>query len=416
MRQTRLLTFLLVLAAAAGCSKHATDPVSGGGPPSPVLVATQPTARSAMVLYDAEIWGQFDRALDPATVNTQTTFLKIDGQRIPCTVTYDDALRRVTLQPKTTLQLQRTYTVEFSTAIHSADGVPLPPNVFFQFTTNSLRRMKYDFPARDSTVGPLSMLGWGGAQGPLNEVTFEVYASEDSLAVEQRTAPRVQRSVFTRLLPSVAWPLGHKLYWAVTAEHAVTHERLAGPVTSFQVVPASVPVDSVVIRLRDYGSNSVASRATQYCTSTGVPSGPTYNASLHWDLAGFPSTALIVGATISIAAQDNYANRYAFQVPTLWMAQTEWSSCAVNAPGPPYPEVDGLLSSSVPMDGTRVEFTSDRLGAFFEAARRGDIYTHGTLLRTNENVFYHSSSATIDPSRLPYAVIRYVQPGTTAAR
>ena len=120
MRLTRLFAYLLVLAAAAGCSKHATEPPPVTTPPSPVLVATQPHARAASVLYDTEIWGQFDRALDPATVHTQSTFLKLDGQRIACTVAYDDPTRRVTIQPKTALLLQRTYTIEFTQTMKAA--------------------------------------------------------------------------------------------------------------------------------------------------------------------------------------------------------------------------------------------------------------------------------------------------------
>ena len=76
--------------------------------------------------------------------------------------------------------------------------MPLPEGVFFQFTTNSLRHVTYDFPAEGDLEGPVAALGWAGSLGAQNNLFYEVYASEDSAAVVLRTAPRLQRSVFTR--------------------------------------------------------------------------------------------------------------------------------------------------------------------------------------------------------------------------
>jgi hypothetical protein len=63
MRLDRLL-LLTALGFIAGCSKHVTGPAVRQGPLPPSLVATQPAPRATGVLYDGDIWGQFDRPLD----------------------------------------------------------------------------------------------------------------------------------------------------------------------------------------------------------------------------------------------------------------------------------------------------------------------------------------------------------------
>lgn len=419
MRLTRLLAIssLIVIAAAAACSKHATEPPPPPLVVSPLLVATEPPARAQSSLYDTEIWGEFDRDLDPATVDVQTAFLKLDGQRIPTVVTYVAATRRIALRPTVVLLLQRTYTVEFTPAIHATDGVPLPPNVFFQFTTNSLRRVSYDFPVQDTLVGPLNMLGWGGSQGPVNEITFTVYAGTDSGQVARREIPPIHANVFTRYLPFTAWPRGARVYWAVDNENLVTHERLEGPVHKFRVFDENVAVETVRFYARDHGSRSLTS-TTQFCNSQDMPASPSHNTALHWDVGQIPPGAHVVSAKIGLAVKVDPPRlptppAFSLTEPTLYMTQTEWINCSMNAPGPPYPEVNGVLATATedPNDPLRVEFTSDRLGAFFEAVSRGDIYTHGTLLKTRALVYYHSSVSQDGP-RQPFAEIRYIQAGT----
>ena len=83
-------------------------------------------------------------------------------------------------------------------------------------------------------------------------------------------------------------------------------------------------------------------------------------------------------------------------------------------PGPPYPELTGLLANSVAVGPVRVEFTSDRLAAFVEAQLRGRTFTYGTLVRALDNTSYHSTSAT-DPNNRPHMLVRYVLPPTPPA-
>ena len=413
MRQTRLVASLIVVAAFVGCGKHATEPPPPSVPGSPALVASEPPARSTLVLYDAQIWGQFDRELDPRTIDSLSVFLKLDGQRIRCSIQYEPLARKIHLSTGTTLLLQRTYTVEFSTAIKSAEGVPLAKNTYFQFTTNSLRRIVYDSPKAGAIAGPLSMLAWGGTQGPVNETKFHVYAGTDSASVAHRTIPPIQESVFTRVLPMAPWPRGSRVYWAVTSENVNTHESMDGPVSSFDVIAASAPETTVVIFGRDHGSRN-AQNTIAYCSQVILPSGPGFNAAIHWDLRSIPSDAFVTSASARIMAALGQTNRYAITLPGLYLAQTEWVACNIVNPGPPYPEVNGFLSGSTMVDTSRVDFAEPRLGAFFEASLRGDIYTHGTLVRTQSNINY-SSPLESDPLRQPFATIRYVKPSALEA-
>jgi hypothetical protein len=403
---------VLLLSGPLGCSRHATEPVAGGSTPSAALVASEPPARSSVVPYDTPIWGEFDRPLAPASVSVRSVFLKLDGQRIPVTVSYDSLPRRVTLRPTVTLELRRTYTVEFTPAVRGTDGTPLPPGVFFQFTTNSLRRVVYDYPPQGSLEGPLVTLGWGGTQLPVNELFYEIYASEDSAAVAQRAVAAFQRSVFTRYVPHVAWRPGSRVYWAVTSENLLTGERMPGEVRSFEVLPATLPVEQVTIYARDHGSVQLRFPTTQYCTRGTLPCGPSYNGALHWSYGSIPANARVVGATMTIVALDAFAGATGGPATGVWMTQNDWSSCSIVAPGPPYPELSGLLANGFARTPVELEFSSDRLGAFLEAQARQRTLVPGVVVRAPQDVIFHSTSVP-DPLLVPRVVVRFqrVPPG-----
>jgi hypothetical protein len=139
-----------------------------------------------------------------------------------------------------------------------------------------------------------------------------------------------------------------------------------------------------------------------------MPVGPQYNAAIHWNLSEIPADAWIVSASVELVAQASYTGRFQQQQPSLWLSQGEWLSCAVLTPGPPYAEAAGLLSEATMVDDARVRFDAPRLAAFFEAQLRNDIYTHGTLVRALQNVFYESP-LTFDLSKQPRATIRFVR-------
>ena len=413
----RLLLAIAVLSAVlAGCGKHASEssaPVTPGQ--APALLATNPAARTASAAYDDEIWAQFDRELDGRTVTPRTVFLKLDGQRVTLTVSYDGITRRVFLHPAPVLELQRTYTVEFSPNVKGLDGTPLPTGVFYQFTTNSLRRIVYDFPSENALEGPVSCLGWGGTKGPDGNILYEIYASDDSVAVARRTAPILQHSVFTRYLGNAAWPLGTRMWWAATSENVTTHERMNGDMHSFRVLDAASPLDSVVIRPQDYGSNDIRSANLQFCSSTTLPSGPGFNAGLHWNYSALGSEARLAGATLQLFFTDSNAGKFDTTTPSLWMAQNDWLACTMRAPGPPFAEQSGLLANAVAVDTLRNDFSSNRLAAFFEAQYRRRTLLYGTLVRAQVNVSFNSIAGT-DPNRAPRVVVRFYRVPPEGAR
>jgi len=401
------LPVLVLIAALSGCSKHTTDSTAPPqAPPVPELVVMSPPARSPSALYDSDIWAQFDRPLNPRTVDTLNVYLKLDGQRTPITVSYDTTLKRVTLKPRVVLELQRTYTVEFSTAVKGADGTPLASGVFYQFTTNSLRRPTYDFPVAPSLEGPVATLGWGGTLGPTNNLFYELYASTDSNAVIARTAPMLARSVFTRFVPSVAWPMGATIYWALTVENLTTHERLAGSLVSFQTLDASTPLDSVTISTRDHGGRAATIFTQQQCNLQNFTTGGTFNGAVHWDVGQIPGNARLQSVSLKLNIWSADTSTVQGAQPALWMAQNEWLACTMNAPGPPYNELTGLLATATTEDSRTAVFNSDRLTGLLEAQLRGRTLLYGTLVRASHAVSFHSETSGDLASR-PSAVVRF---------
>jgi len=415
MNRQALLPLLLV-AALSGCSKHATEPGAVGPPAAvPELIASQPPPRATGVIYDSEIWAQFSRALDPATIGPTSVFLKLDGQRAPIAVTYDALTRRIFLKPTALLELQRTYTADFSTSVRGLDGTPLAPGVFFQFTTNSLRRVPYDYPAPGALEGPLSAIGWGGTQGPLDNFFYDLYASTDSVAVASRSIPPLVHSVFTRFLPESAWPAGRTIYWAITNENRTTHERLNSRMTSFRTIDPSTPIDSVVILTRDHGDNDNRTRPfPAYCARADLPSGPNFNASVHWDLSPIPAGVLVASATVKLTLEPPFAGTVPAANPTIWLAQNDWTACNVQVPGPPFTDPTGQLAPGTAADPVHTLFTSDRLAAFFEALYRGRTLIYGTVVKTDVNTTFYSP-VNVDVAIRPQAVIRFYRPPSATA-
>jgi hypothetical protein len=312
------------------------------------------------------------------------------------------------------LELQRTYTVEFSTAVKGADGTPLAPGVFFQFTTNSLRRPTYDFPLATTLEGPVAALCWGGTQGPTNNLVYELYASTDSNAVLDRTAPMLARSVFTRFVPATAWPLGARVYWSVTCENQTTHERLAGSTVSFRTLDAGTPIDSITVNARDHGGKSQTS-TQQHCNQQNFSTGGIFNGAVHWDLGALPAVARLQSVSIKLNISATDTSTVEGSQPTVWMAQNEWLPCSMNSPGPPYNELSGFLAAASPENSSKTAvFSSDRLAGLLEAQFRGRTLLYGTLVRASHQVSFHSTLA-LDLANRPSVVVRFYRVPTVPA-
>jgi hypothetical protein len=413
MTLSRIALILLLTASASGCTRKVAAPVaSAQALVPPVIVATQPVARSTGVLYDTDIWVQFDRPLETSSVSPLTVYLKLDTQRLPITVSYEGLSRRILVRPAITLDLQKTYTVELSPRIRAFQGDSLGARAFFQFTTNSLRRVTYSYPAMGATEGPFTSLGWSG-NGPINgNISYEIYAGTDSALVASRSLPYLQRAVFLYLLPRTRWPSGADIYWTVTAVNLTSGERLNGDLRRFRTYAADAPVDSVVVGLLDWGGRSQSS-SQQQCNAALLSASPSHNSGMHFAMTGQPNTLQVAGARIELPVPDPYAANINSIAPTLVFAQNEWSACSFSFPGPPYPEANSVLGTGAAGGRPNLAvFESDAIAAFLEGQARRLPY-YGFVLRSPSLIQYGTQPLS---GVTPRAVVYYYRPGSGAPR
>lgn len=366
MRRAPALAALLAAALLSACGHEA--PVAPPPPPAPQVTFVQPPARSAGYAYDGQIWAMFDRALDPKSVDTTSVFLKQDTKRISCAVSYEPTSRRVVLVPRTTLALNTTYTVILTTGLRSQEGVALAQEYFWQFSTSSIRRVTYLGPALDVLASPVAMLRWSSGDAVAGSLLFEVYAGTDSLAVANRTAPRVGRVTSNFLLPRATWPAGLRTYWAVSTTNQITGEKLDSPVTHFDVLPASAPTRTVSVGALAWGGIQNGRPTVQLCTQTALTVGTGYNAALLLDLS--PGQ---LGKRIKSARLVMYTTYNSGLIPlvTANYCSPTWYSCAMVYPGPPYVAPDGAVAGA--RVGTVVNemiFESPGLAAWVEGMLR----------------------------------------------
>ena len=366
------LALLLTLTA---CSKQVSAPLEESPPTvsGPQIVVSVPAARSEGVIYDTEIWAGFDRPLEASSVDSTSVFLKLDTQRVSCAISYEPAPRRIRLRPRVTLQLQRTYTVEFAADLQALDGTSLGERRFFQFKTNSLRRPTYSYPDSLAREGPLVMMGWGGNGGVSNQMIHEVYASTDSAAVANRTIPALQRGTALAFLPRLAWPRGARVHWSVTTENVLTGERLAGRPMAFDTYPEGWAVDSVTWAMSDYGGSRLQTPRIQYCNSTTQFAGPGHSLAMHF--RGAPAAlanAPIVSARLYMPLQPGFSDSLLVNPLGAWQTLSDFVACSFGWPGPPFPEVNGFLGVAEPCETPALAMLrSDGIGAWLEQSARG---------------------------------------------
>ncbi|MBI5170652.1 MAG: Ig-like domain-containing protein [Candidatus Eisenbacteria bacterium] len=368
LRALLLAAFALVLLALAPACGRKESIVAPRGNVPPVVTAMFPLPRSTGVVYDTPIYVQFDRALDRRTVDTTTVFLKVDTRRIPVGVEYLGVVNRIQVTPRSTLELNKTYTVELSPRLKTPEGDSLAAKVVWQFSTNSVRRLTYTSPPQGALEGPHAMLGWSGNGGPSNTYLYEVYASTDSAAVANRSVSPVQSAVYVNCLPRASWAAGARTFWAVTTVNLVTGERFLNPVASFDVYRADAPVDTVIIPLVDYGGAGSNNR-TQFCATPTFTTGLAYNSGVRWNLSGDRPNLHVADAYMTIYANASSAATVASANTQLWYGQNSWSACAFTLNGVPFTETNGYLATAT-VAGLRAEWVSPGLSAFVEAGAR----------------------------------------------
>lgn len=404
MRRLRLLALVLPCLLSA-CGRSSTAPVDTPEPPVDAvqIVATVPPARAEGVLYDSEIWAQFDRPLEPSSVSDRTVFLKLDTQRVPVRVQYEALTRRIRVTTLALLALQRTYTVEFAPTIEALDGRTLATRRFFQFKTNTLRRPTLGYPDSAATEGPLVTLGYGGNGIPSGDFTHELYASTDEAAVRNRTVTPVQTSFNLYFLPRVAWPAGATVYWSVLTQNNRTGERLASGVRWFRTLPADTPVDSIELVMADFGGTRLATPRIQYCSQPQQFTGPAHSLGARWTSVPAPlAGARIAAARLYAPLQAAYRDSITAIVPEVWHAQNDWAACGMSWPGPPFHELTGLLATGEPCaDPGQVLFRGERVAAWYEQFVRGRALP-GVLFRSPRQFGFEILGSTPVRVRLLY--------------
>ncbi len=371
---------------------------------APAVLRVFPPPLSTFVRYDtAVLWARFEEPLDSTTVNARNVFLKIDEGRYPITVAWDPDSNRILIRPRDPLLLMQTYTVELSSNLRSAGGVPLGQTYRWQFTTNSLRDLSSPRPADGATgESPFAMLAWSGNEGLT--VGYDLYAGADSAAVAARTLPPVVHLSGNLWLPRSRWPTATRNWWCLTATNWVTGEMLQGPVWRFDTVdPAAARVDSIILPAERWGWATRILPSRTDCVRFEFISGPGYTCAIAWGLAGQP--ARLADARIVLSTTEAYAGALPTDVALLGMSR-DFEDCTINFTGPPdADDVLGRLATGAATAPRTLVFSSDLLTAHLEASTRYGNF-RGYMLRSYAEVRYVSPTG-LETDRWPALVLYY---------
>lgn len=372
MRARRIVGLALAAALALSCGRNVAAPVVPPVVPQPSRIdAVFPLARSFGVLYDTAIWVQFATPLDTATVSDRTVFFKADTQRLPATLSWDPATRRLGIAPRDRLGLRKTYTIELSAALRFEDGSPLGVLYVWQFTTNSLRRPSGPLPIDGKLEqSPFVALRWSGTtELSAGTISYEIHAGADSAAATDPGSPSWGSTPAPPFVPRARWRQDGVNYWAVHAINGSTGERLVGPVWRFTTFPANAAYDSIPVAFIDWNWINASSQGTQNCNADQFSIGPTTMSTMRWSLGPPDTTVRLVGAAIHLSPRNLSTPVEAG--PSVWETNANFAGCALGYPGPPSTnEQTGKLADAVVVSPTRLRFSSDALTAHVEATRR----------------------------------------------
>ena len=137
-KMARLGWPLLALAGGllAGCGGGGggNSPNAVANPPS--IASTVPTTGSTQTLNTGSISATFDRAMDPASLNTATFTLACpQGTAVPGAVSYDAASRTATLKPAAMLPADVSCTATIGTGAKDTMGVAIASGFTWSFKT-----------------------------------------------------------------------------------------------------------------------------------------------------------------------------------------------------------------------------------------------------------------------------------------
>lgn len=396
-RRLRALLIVALLSCSQGCGKSKTDvPLA---PPMPAdVVDVSPKPQAVGVPYDTELWAQLSLPLDPSTVNNRTVFLKLDTRRVPINVRWESVSRRIVIMPLEDLALFRTHTVELTSNLHLEDGRSLD-GYFWQFRTNSLRRLKTPHPGNGALrASPFVPLVWDSTETSAGSIRYHIYVGSDSAAVAGRnTAPTFTTTRPYRLAVP-RWTAGATYWWAVSAENLATGETLDGPSWWFGVVPASATVDSMPLSATQWGHiTKVGDTTFRNCFGPTISTGSNVVCAIDWDIAAIPAGAVLTEASLTMTSAGGGPSSV---VPSIWGTTGPWAACTIGFPGPPDAEGSfGPLATGVLLSAGRLRLASDLLAAHLQGRLAG-LPLEGYLLRSTATAAFVSPQSPTSGPRL----------------
>ena len=404
---------LLAALALAGCNKRAAVTTApSAAPPPPVIGAVSPAPRSTFTAYDADIWAEFNVDLNPLSVNTRDVYLKLDTVRLPITVRWEAATRRIHVQPLVTLALLTTYTVELSPNLVTIQGVPLGSAYRWQFTTTSVRRSSSPFPADRAVESPFTTMSWGGNETTPGSLTYEVYAGQDSVAVAARTDPFVYRGTRTLFLPKVRWHEHGPTFWSVTVDNATAKERSNGAVWRFDTPGADAPIDSVLVPCNIFGYRRFNSTQGA-CTPAELLAGGGYFCGLVWSTNLQPQTLRLADVRMDLTATPLYADSLPGDV-SAWLTIAGMGCGFSVLTSFLTDEVNGHLATGALIGPRTVRFHTDTLLTHLQAAIRLRSY-FGYLFRARQAIHFESPLG-VEPAAAPVLMLYYFTGNGTLSR
>lgn len=392
-----------------------TAPVDGGPPPSPIE-AVAPPAKAEGVAWPSPVWVQFSVAPDTTTLSTRTVFLKAETRRVPITLAWDPATRRLRITPVDPLALYQAYTVELAATIAFVDGTTLGRTYAWQFVTLSLRRPESPLPM-DGRRGesPFVTLRWRGlTEVSAGKAIYEVHAEADSAAAADPSRPPIGTVSTGVFMPRVRWREDGPTYWAIHAFNTVTRQRLVGPVWRFETIPPVAAIDSVAMNITDWAWVDPNTGRT-HCYEDSVVMGPGFPCTVRW-ATGLPDSAVrLAGAAIDMTPR--YASVPAIPGESVWLVTSFWSPCVLGLAGPPFTdESAGRLANAVVVAPDHLRFASDGLAAHLEfMLRLGQ--TYGYLFRSDVRRSFRTPLDAVPAARaVMWLYYRRSTPAPVAAR